>query len=112
MKLFRQSTERDAALHILADFRRANIRGTLSLTPEEANAVLELAECAVETPDDYKFVPRTETTIELGRRLIAVHSGFRERQTTRLEWARIFGGGGFLALCAACWWLVSRRFRK
>lgn len=111
MKLFRQSTERDAALHILADFRRANVRGTLSLTPEEANAVLELAECAVESSHTESEFP-AGAHIDLRRRLVDAHSGFRERQTTRLEWARIFGGGGFLALCAACWWFVSRRFRK
>lgn len=111
MKLFRQSTERELALGILREFRRLNVRGTLRLTPGEANAVLELAECAVESSHTESEFP-AGAHVDLRRRLVDAHSGFREGQISRLDWVKIFTVGGLAAFCGSIWFVLWNWVRK
>lgn len=111
MKIFQQPTERQAALMILRDYRRANVRGKLMFTPQEANAVLELAECTIESShEDSPFVPGAH--LESRRRLIAAHSGYRQRTSTRLDWVRILTVGGVGAFLGTFWGLLWMWVKK
>lgn len=103
------TNERERALEILAGLQAGlerNQGGQVKFTRRQAAAVLELAQCAIESSHiDARYGAGSYKT--LTGEFVAAFAMAR-----RIDWNRVIGFGGVGAFCAAVWFVIRYLFRK